>query len=169
MKMSRAILMAFLTAVLLTFAAFAAAAPVNITISAQKEITTVGKDKKVTITYESAETVKNGDIVVYTILCENTGQEPVKGVEIIDPVPGGTAYVSGSATNAGGKVSGITYSIDQGKAYAAPEKLTYKTTDSKGKAVEKLATSDMYTHIKWLVDSLPSGEKISVTFKAKVL
>lgn len=164
------ITMLMMTVVMLSeVTAIAADSPVKIVISAQKEVSVVGKDKKVTISYENTGKVKRDDVLVYTIVCENTGKEVIKNIEITDPVPNGMVYIDGSATNAGNKVSQINFSSDKGKTYAAAGKLTYKITDSKGNVVEKAATSDAYTNIKWLIDSLSPGEKVSVQFKAKVL
>lgn len=149
--------------------AIAADSPVKVVISAQKEIMNVGGDKKVTVSYSNITKVKHDDVLVYTIVCENTGKEVIKNVEITDPVPNSMIYMEGSATNADNKVSQINFSSDKGKTYAAAGKLTYKIIDSKGNVVEKAATADVYTNIKWLIDSLSPGEKVSVQFKVKVL
>lgn len=148
--------------------AIAADSPVRITITAQKEISKV-VENKVVVTYDKAENATSGDTLVYTIVCENNGKEIIKNIEIVDPVPVGVAYIKGSATDGNKKVSEISFSIDKGKTYSIAEKLTYKMTDSKGNVIEKLATPEMYTNIKWVVGVLSPNDKVSVLFKAKVL
>lgn len=163
---SLAVLLVFVT----TTAAVAADSPVKITLSAQKEVVSKDKNGKVTITYDKADKAGRDDVIVYTVVCENTGKEIIKQIELTDPIQAGAVvYIDGSATDGNKKVSLISFSIDKGKTYTIPSKLTYKTTDAKGKVVEKQATPDMYTNVKWLVDSLSPGEKVSVSFRAKVL
>jgi hypothetical protein len=87
----------------------------------------------------------------------------------VDPIPTGVAYIKGSATDGDKKVSEISFSIDRGKTYSTSEKLTYKMTDSKGNVIEKQATPEMYTNIKWVIGVLSPNDKVSVLFKAKVL
>lgn len=163
---SLAVLLAFIT----TTAAVAADSPVKILLSAQKEVVTKDKNGKITVTYDKADKAGSGDVIVYTVVCENTGKEIIKQIELTDPIQAGAVtYIDGSATDGGKKVSLISFSIDKGKTYAMPSKLIYKTTDTKGNVIEKQATPDMYTNVKWLVDSLSPGEKVSVSFRAKML
>lgn len=148
--------------------AMAADSPVKITITAKKEVSKT-VDNKVVVTYDRAESAGVGDTIVYTIVCENNGKEVIKNVEIADPIPAGVAYINGSATDGDKKVSEISFSIDRGKTYSTSEKLTYKMTDSKGNVIEKQATPEMYTNIKWVIGVLSPNDKVSVLFKAKVL
>lgn len=169
-KIVQLVSVAVLSLVLTTVVAVAADSPVKVVLSAQKEVVTKDKNGKLIVTYDKADKAAKGDVLVYTLVCENNGKEVVKNLELTDPIPvGAVAYIEGSATDGNKKVSQISFSIDKGKTYAIPSKLTYKTTDAKGKVVEKQATPDMYTNIKWLVDSLSPGEKVSVSFRAMTL
>lgn len=103
-----------------------------------------------------------GDIVVFTTEYRNVGTKPAEKVVVTNPVPRHTAYVDGSAE---GKGTTIDFSVDGGKSYAAPDKLTVK--DAQGKA-RKAGPAD-YTHIRWTLTKplAPRGEG-SVSFKAKI-
>ena len=83
---------------------------------------------------------------------------------IVDPIPEGTAYLPGSATEAGE----LTFSIDKGKSYKKPSLLSYEITAPDGKKEKRVASPEEYTHIKWTLPSVAAGEKGSVNFKVKV-
>jgi uncharacterized repeat protein (TIGR01451 family) len=83
-----------------------------------------------------------GDEVIYTTTFTNQGTKPAGNVVIANPVPANTAYVGGSAF---GDNTAITYSVDGGKTYAAPDKLNIKTPEGR----ERPALPGEYTHIRW--------------------
>lgn len=83
-----------------------------------------------------------GTEVIYTTTFTNQGSKPAGNIAITNPLPNDTTYVAGSAF---GDNTDITFSIDGGKTYAAPEKLRVKTAEGR----ERAALPSEYTHIRW--------------------
>ena len=136
---------------------------VAITIKAEKEVTVSanGKQIKKRITAKGAQP---GEEIIYTLSYSNSGTEPAKDVIISDPIPTGTAFIPGSASEAGE----VSFSIDKGKTYKKPTLLTYEMKASDGKIQKRVATPEDYTDIRWILPSIAAGEKGSVKFKVKV-
>jgi uncharacterized repeat protein (TIGR01451 family) len=136
---------------------------VEISIKAEKEVTVTAKGKQVKRKI-AAKGVQPGEEIIYTLNYSNSGTEGAKDVVISDPIPAGTAYLPGSASEAGE----VTFSIDKGKTYKKPTLLTYELKGSDGKVLKKVATPDDYTDIRWTIPSIPAGGKGSVSFRVKV-
>lgn len=151
-------------AVLLALPLSAWAQPkIAITIKAEKEVTVTVKGKQ-TKKKLAAKGVQPGDEIIYTLSYVNSGTEEAKDVIITDPVPEGTAYIPGSASELGD----LTFSIDKGKSYKKPTLLTFEVKGADGKTQKKVASPDEYTDIRWILSSVPAGGKGSVNFKVKV-
>ena len=136
---------------------------VAITIKAEKEVTVTANGKQV----KKKVTAKNfqpGEEIIYTVNYNNTGSEAAKDVKITDPIPAGTTYIPGSAS----EVGVLTFSIDNGKNYKKATLLTYEMKSADGKMQKKAATPDEYTDISWIIPSIAAGEKGSVHFRVKV-
>jgi hypothetical protein len=70
-------------------------------------------------------------------------------------------YVVGSAFGPG---SDIVFSVDGGRSFAEPENLF--VTES---GVERLASADDYTHIRWLVNNdIVAGAQGMAQFRARL-
>jgi uncharacterized repeat protein (TIGR01451 family) len=103
-----------------------------------------------------------GDTVVFTTTYTNTGQQPATGVVITNPIDEHMTYVDRSAT---GDNTRIEFSMDGGKTYNTPEKLTIKSAQG----LVRPARAEEYTHIRWtLTKPLSAGSTGSVSFKAKI-
>ena len=103
-----------------------------------------------------------GDTVIFSTHYAYQGEKPATDVVINNPLPEHMLFLDGTAE---GKGTRIEFSADQGKTFAAANKL--KTKDAEGK--ERPASATDYTHIRWTIEgALPSGAKGSVSFKAKV-
>jgi uncharacterized repeat protein (TIGR01451 family) len=114
----------------------------------------------------SAEKVFPRDKIEYTLHYRNVGQAPATGVSLVGPIPAGTVYIDKTASN--GAAVHPFYSIDGGKSYhRAP--FTYLYVDASGKERRRVATPDMYTHIKWNIDgSLDAGKDLVVSYRVQV-
>lgn len=136
---------------------------VAISIKAQKEVTVSvkGKDVKKKI---AAKGFLPGEEIIYTLSYVNSGTEAATDVLITDPIPAGTSYIPGSASEAGE----LTFSLDKGKSFKKPTLLVYEVKGSDGKAQKKVASPEEYTDIRWTLPSVPAGGKGSVSFKVKV-
>jgi uncharacterized repeat protein (TIGR01451 family) len=150
---------------LLLFSQAAFAAPkLSIEIAAVKEIQAMENGKSVLKKVPAKEGYP-GDVLAYSIAYRNDGDTNAAGAQIIDPIPNATAYLPGSATAADVELS---FSIDGGKSYSA-EPVNYTVDDDKGAKVQKTATPEMYTHIKWkLLKPVIPGGTGNLEFKVKV-
>jgi uncharacterized repeat protein (TIGR01451 family) len=119
-------------------------------------------DKTVTLVDAAKGTKVPGDIVLFTTTYTNMGKNPADAVVITNPVPEHTFYVADSAAGANTR---IDFSVDGGKTYAAPDKLTLK--DKSGMTRKAMAAD--YTNIRWILTKpLPAGSTGSVSFKTKI-
>lgn len=136
---------------------------VAISIKAQKEVTVTVKGKQVKKKI-AAKGFLPGEEIIYTLSYTNSGTEPATDVLITDPIPAGTSYIPGSASEA----DKATYSINNGKSYSKPTLLTYEIKTTAGKTEKRVATPEEYTDIRWTIPSVPPGGKGSVSFRVKV-
>ena len=128
------------------------------------EVTTTNAkgEKEVKRVEAAAAKVIPGSVVIFTTQYVNIDKKPVERVVITNPVSEHLVYVENSAEGQGMK---IEFSVDQGKRYAAPDKLT--KIDAKG--VSRPDTARDYTHIRWTLGKpLAPGGKGSVAFRAMV-
>lgn len=113
----------------------------------------------------AAITYKPGDVIRYTIIATNTGNGVLTSPLITDPIPQGVSYNPYSAT---GQNAVITYSVNNGQLFQAWPP-TYKVKDENGRTVEKLASPDMVTHVRWeLKRSLKPNESHQLEFEVIV-
>jgi len=148
----------------LFFSTIAWAQPkVTITIKAEKEVVVSENGQQVKKVVEAKE-ILPGEEIRYLLTFTNSGNEVAKNVVINDPIPTGTTYLPGSASDIGD----LTFSIDQGKSYKKPALLTYEITTAEGKKEKRVASPEEYTHIRWVLPSVAVGEKGEVSFRIKV-
>jgi uncharacterized repeat protein (TIGR01451 family) len=152
------------TVVLLALPLAAWAQPkVSITLTAEKEALVTENGKKVKKKVE-AKDVFPGEEVIYTLHYANSGTEAATSVVLSDPIPAGTSFIPGSAS----EVGDLSFSIDQGKSYKKPSLLSYEVATGDGKKQKRVASPEEYTHIRWTIPTVPPGGKGSVSFKVKV-
>ncbi len=108
------------------------------------------------------KSVNPGNVIEYQIIAKNPSKEVLRNVEIKALIPKGTQYIPKSATPNPKPL----FSIDGGKTYSH-EPVKYKVKEN-GKFVEKVATPDMYTNIKWILPSLSPSEEVKLRYKVKV-
>jgi uncharacterized repeat protein (TIGR01451 family) len=103
-----------------------------------------------------------GDTVIFTTIYTNTGKQPATAVVIDNPLPEHMTYVDQSAE---GSDTRIEFSVDNGKTYGAPNKLTVK--DAAGNV--RKATAADYTNVRWtLIKPVAAAGTGRVSFKAKI-
>lgn len=141
-----------------------AAPQVSIDTVAEKEIieTVNGKQVRKRIAAKSADPGQN---IIFTLNYKNKGNEKAINVKIDNPIPKDTTYVVGSGI---GKNSKMLFSIDGGKTYEAPSLLKYTVTLNDGKKVQKQASPDQYTNVRWVINEIPVGGGGKVGFQVKV-
>lgn len=136
---------------------------VAISIKAEKEVTVTTKGKPVKRKIASKGFLP-GEEIIYTLSYVNSGTEPATDVLITDPIPAGTVFIPGSASDA----DKATYSINNGKSYSKPTLLIYEIKTADGKVQKKVAAPEEYTDIRWTIPTVPPGGKGSVHFRVKV-
>jgi len=136
---------------------------VAISIKAEKEVTVSVKGKNVKKKI-MAKGFLPGEEIIYTLSYVNSGTEAAKDVLITDPIPAGTTFIPGSASDA----DKATFSINNGKSYSKPTLLTYEIKTPDGKIQKKVAAAEEYTDIRWTIPAVPPGGKGSVNFRVKV-
>jgi uncharacterized repeat protein (TIGR01451 family) len=148
--------MKYLFAVILTFAliapAFAQKGPITLKSIAETE-TEVKNDKGVMEKKRApAVTTIPGAQVIYTTTFTNDSGKPADNIAINNPIPANTVYVDGSAF---GDNMTITFSVDAGKSFAAPEQLKMKTADGR----DRVAVASDYTNIRWAYKGALAADK----------
>jgi len=108
------------------------------------------------------ESVYPGDVIEYRIVAKNISNETLKNVVIKTKIPEATTYVPESAT----KTPEPEFSIDYGKSFQK-EPVKYKVYE-KGEPVEKTATPDMYTNIRWKVSSIEPQKFRVFKYRVKI-
>jgi uncharacterized repeat protein (TIGR01451 family) len=109
-----------------------------------------------------ADRVVSGDAVIYTLEVRNTGTATQRKPIVTYAVPQHMIYIADSAVGPGTEVS---YSIDNGRSFDAPESL--KTKESNGEW--HLAKAVDYTHIRWRLNHALKGNSVAfVRFRARV-
>lgn len=163
MKTAAKILTLALVSALFLPTAALAKPQVELAITAEKEVTAVENGQQVVKRVPAAD-ILPGETVIYTIVFANTGDETATNMLIDDPIPDGTAYVPGSATEAGE----VTFSIDGGQTYKKPSLLTYEVTNPDGSKEKRVASPEQYTHVRWQIPQIAAGAKGEVSFRVKV-
>jgi len=112
-----------------------------------------------------SQAVLPGDVVQYQLRFTNQGQGDVRGVVFTNPVPAGLRYVDRSA-GADRQDVAVEYSTDGGKTFAATPLVT-EVVD--GKRVQRPATAEQYTHVRWTVQgSIAPGATVTAEFRAEL-
>ena len=109
-----------------------------------------------------AARVLPGEEVLFTVTYTNVGDQSAEDVVITNPVPDHMSYLNNSAT---GDSTTVTFSVDGGETFAAPQDLLI--TDEVGAEIPAAAKD--YSHIRWIVDSdVTAGGSGTVQFAAVV-
>lgn len=160
------IILASLYSLFTGYVIVAQAQTVELVTKAEREVEVVEKGvkvKKVT----PAQKMVPGDEVLYTVTYTNKTAKPAEKIAVTNPVPRHTRYKDGSAAGEG---ADITYSVDGGKSFATPDKLTVAIKDKSGKDIVRPASAAEYTHIRWLLkQNVAPGQSGSVRFRAGIL
>ena len=147
-------------------ALLAHAQTVELVTTAEKEIEVVEKGAKIK-KVAPAQKMVPGDEVIYTVTYNNKTGKPAEKISVTNPVPKHTRYKEGSAAGDGADIS---YSVDGGKNFAAPNQLTVPIKDKSGKDTVRPAVAQDYTHIRWVLkQNVAPGQSGSVRFRAVIL
>lgn len=163
----RGVLLTIVCSVMFFYVARAQDAPVAVASPLQSTMTAYlvekGDDGQDVLTEVSQ--VKPGQTIEYALQYSNVSDADLAEVSIVGPVPQGTSYLAGTAMNMGASVP--QFSIDDGVTYK-PEPLTFKVKMADGSEVEKVATPDMYTHVRWMLEKLIAKQQLTLKYRVQV-
>lgn len=164
-RLFRVIILASIASLCSGTAWIARAQTVEVVSKAEREVEVLEKGVKVK-KVGPVERIVPGDEVVYTLTYTNKTGKPTTDVAITNPVPKHTRYKDGSAA---GDNAVITFSVDNGKTFATPDKLVVTIKDKSGKDIQRPATAQDYTHIRWVIkQQVAPGQSGSVRFRAVI-
>lgn len=110
----------------------------------------------------AADRVVSGDAVMYTLEVRNTAATSLARPTVTYPVPEHMTYTPDSAVGPGTEV---TYSVDAGRSFDAPENLKVQEPGGQVRA----ATAVDYTHIRWQLKNALKGNSVAfVRFRTRV-
>jgi uncharacterized repeat protein (TIGR01451 family) len=139
---------------------------VELVTKAEREVEVIEKGVKVKKTGPPQKMIP-GEEVLYTTTYTNKTAKPAENVAVTNLVPKHTRYKDGSAE---GDSATITYSVDGGKTFATPDKLTVTIKDKSGKDIVRPAVAQDYTHIRWVLkQNVTPGQSGSVRFRVVIL
>lgn len=163
---NRYLVLAVVSSLLAANALVARAQTVELVNTAEREIEVIEKGAKVKKVGPVGKIVP-GDEVIYAVTYNNKTGKPAEKIVITNPIPQHTRYKDGSASGEGADIS---YSIDGGKTFAAPDKLTVAIKDKSGKDIVRPAVAQDYTHIRWVLkQNVAPGQSGSVRFRAVIM
>ncbi|HSZ09099.1 MAG TPA: hypothetical protein VK794_11240 [Steroidobacteraceae bacterium] len=109
-----------------------------------------------------ADRVVSGDWIIYTLEVRNTAPTTLHNPTVTYPVPEHMSYVADSAV---GPATDVSFSVDGGHSFDAPENLRLQDADGQG----HLAAAAEYTHIRWQLKHGLKGNSVAfVRFRARV-
>jgi uncharacterized repeat protein (TIGR01451 family) len=134
-----------------------------LTVTAIAEVEKVSQEQgRETTKLVSADRVVSGDAVIYTLEVRNQGATTVRKPVVTYAVPEHMIYLADSAVGPGTDVS---YSIDNGSGFDAPENLRIREPNGE----PRLAKAADYTHIRWQLNhALKANSVAFVRFRARV-
>lgn len=136
--------------------------PVVITTQAVIEKKVATPEGKLEIKRIPATEVLPGGLVIFVNTVANNSSGNAEGITVTNPVPKNMVYVDGSAT---AKDLVLTFSVDGGKRFDLPGKLTVPGPDGKPRP----AVAADYTDIRWqFTRPLPAKATERIEFQAKV-
>lgn len=100
-------------------------------------------------------TIVPGDRLIFGTDYANNGSEPVTGFNVTNPLPAAVRLAPDADP-------ALIVSVDSGKTWGELSKLTVVNADGSTRS----ATHADVTHVRWVIDSIASGEKGRLTYPA---
>ncbi len=132
----------------------------QLTMTVEEEVEVIDAQGKRSLNRIPAENIIPGDTIIYTTRYHNSGGQAADNVVITNIIPKEVTFIPGSATGS----QTVTFSVDGGKTYDHEENLTVTSDDGKSRP----AKAKDYTHIRWLLPTVASGQSGDVSFLSKV-
>ena len=150
MRTPSPLLLLALAALLLAAGVQAQTPPVTVELTSFLVTEEIGADDEIVERFEPAVAARPGDVIEYRLRFVNASDAPLEpaSTAVVGPVPAGTAYLAGSATDAG-DLARFEASLD-GAAFAVPP-LLVTVEDDQGERVEVEADPSLWTAVRWVV------------------
>lgn len=108
--------------------------------------------------------VQKGTILRFQVIVRNTGNRATEKLVVTQPIPKGTTYAIGTATQNGAE---LTYSIDDGKTFAVTPMVQVMLPD--GGTATQPAPPEAYSHVRWTIDkAIASKNALEMTYDVSV-
>ena len=147
-------------AAIISLKCLAASDPISVKAIAEVEQSSLRLGEETTKVIP-ADRVVSGDTVIYTLEVRNTAPTSVPRPVVTYPVPEHMTYTPDSAVGPGTEV---TYSVDAGRSFDAPENLRIQEPGGQVRA----ATAADYTHIRWQLKNALKGNSVAyLRFRAR--
>lgn len=141
-----------------------AAPELSINMLAEKEVVVVEDGEEVVKRVPTLQ-IESGARLYFTLEVVNSGDETATNVVVDNPIPAQTRYVEGSAA---GSNAVVMFSIDNGESWAGADELLYDFTTFDGEKEKRRARPDMYTDIRWVVQSIAPAAEGELVFQVQV-
>jgi uncharacterized repeat protein (TIGR01451 family) len=137
-----------------------AQSPVSLKSTVETERMVKQADGQMLLKRSPVKSAVPGEEVIFTNTFSNVGTKPAADLVLTNPIATDLRL-----KKAWGEGAVITYSVDGGKAYDAPEQLKVPGKDGQLRA----AKVDDYTHVRWVMQgALAVGASTAVGFNATV-
>ena len=134
----------------------------SLSVRAIAEFETHNAEGRETSKLAAADKVVPGDRLIYTLEVRNTAPISVPRPVVTYAVPEHMTYLPDTAVGPGTEV---TYSVDAGRSFDAPENLRIQEP---GGQLRAAAAAD-YTHIRWQLKNALKGNSVAfVRFRSRV-
>jgi uncharacterized repeat protein (TIGR01451 family) len=141
---------------------------VKLTLGAQKQVLDVDGNNQATVKWEKLEgqvTVVPEDVIRYELTGINDGNGAAKSLVLTQPIPSGTKYEIGTATNGN---YDVVYSIDGGETFVANPTIELTYLDGTKEVVP--APAEFYTHVKWTAKTeLEPKAELALSYDVQVV
>jgi uncharacterized repeat protein (TIGR01451 family) len=104
--------------------------------------------------------VKTGDVITFTLVASNTGNVAAVNVTVVDQIPAGTEYVSGSATPSATPANGVLKWIIPSIAAGSSTTLKFQVKVVAASAIRNTAYIDGGDDIPGTDSDIPSNEVV---------
>jgi uncharacterized repeat protein (TIGR01451 family) len=123
-----------------------------------------GKEQVTWSEIKKDTTVQKGTVLRFQVVSKNEGDRAAEKLTVTQPVPRGTTYTIGSATQGNAEVS---YSIDGGKTFAPNP--TVQVTLPDGRTELQPAPAEAYSHVRWTMSKAISPKSgLEVAYEVSV-
>ena len=142
--------------------------PLEVTLEAFIVSTVTQEDGSQEEVFEAAEQARPGQIVEYRVVAQNTSDVtlPANSAVIVGPVPAGTAYIDGTASQLDNTL--LSFSADGGQSFSTPP-VMITVTNEDGEEEEVEADPEQYTTTRWeITKSLEPNEGMTFIYRVVV-